>query len=411
MKRNFPDWIGAYLEYTKHSEAPLKFHFWTAVGVIAGALRRKVWIEQHYFQWIPNFYIIYVSPPGIVSKSTTADIGMSLLREVPGIHFGPNSLTWQSFTKSLAECTEGVEDTSTGEITPMSAMTIVASELGSLLNFEDREMIDVFVDLWDGRRGVWHRQTKTSGEDKIANPFVNIVGCTTPAWVRENFSRYLLGGGFFSRCIFIYGHEKRHLVAYPSQSVGKEHQETRLKLIQDLEIISQMNGAYTLEPAAIAWGEEWYKGHYAAYVSSDPSDEGMASFRARKQTQIHKLGIVIAASRRQELVIKKDDLVLASKMVDAVELELPEIIGRVAERDEVKDAVTVAQILATRKSIGRQALFRLVFNRMSAQQFEVALASLAQAGRCRCTQSGNEIIITYVPPEKKSGEAPNPIPS
>lgn len=411
MKRNFPDWIQAYLEYTKHSEAPTKFHFWTAVSVIAGALRRRVWIEQHYFQWIPNFYIIYVSPPGIVSKSTTADIGMSMLKEVPGIHFGPNSMTWQSFTKTLAESTEGVEDPQTGEITPMSAMTIVASELGSLLDFEDRAMIDVFVDLWDGRRGVWHRQTKTSGEDKVANPFVNIIGCTTPAWVRENVSKYLLGGGFFSRCIFVYGNVKRHLVAYPASVYTDQFTEMRTKLIQDLEMISLSLGEYKLHPDALAWGEQWYAEHYKRYVAADPNDEGMTSFMARKQTQIHKLGIIIAASRRQELVILKDDLIVASKMVDAVEQELPEIIGRIAERDEVKDAVALVQILAVRKALSRQALFRLVFNRMSAQQFEHALASLAQAGRCKVAQVGTEILITYVPPEKPRVEASDSIPS
>lgn len=411
MKRNFPDWIVAYLQYTRHSEAPSKFHFWTAVSVIAGALRRRVWIEQRYFQWIPNFYIIYVSPPGVVSKSTTADIGMSMLKEVPGIHFGPNSLTWQSFTKTLAECTEGVEDPATGEITPMSAMTIVASELGSLLNFEDREMIDVFVDLWDGRRGTWHRSTKTSGEDKVANPFVNIVGCTTPAWVRENFTKYMAGGGFVSRCIFIYGHEKRHLVAYPAKAYDNQFSEMRLKLIQDLETISLLLGEYTIEPDAMAWGEAWYAEHYKRYTTSDPNDEAMTSFLARKQTQIHKLGIVIAASRRDELVIKKDDLILADKMVTEVERELPEIFGRLSDRDEVRDAVMVAQTLAARGPLERGALYRMLFNRMSAQQFETALASLAQAGRLRSQQLGNVVMLSYLNPDKPNAQAANSIPN
>jgi len=85
------NWIQSYLEYSSLSEAPENFHFWTAVSCIAGALRRRVWIDQGYFQWTPNFYIIFTAPPGIVSKSTTASIGMRLLREVPGIQFGPDA--------------------------------------------------------------------------------------------------------------------------------------------------------------------------------------------------------------------------------------------------------------------------------------------------------------------------------
>lgn len=407
--RNFPDWIKAYLEYTRFSEAPSKFHFWTAVSVIAGALRRKVWIDQGYFQWIPNFYIIFVSPPGIVSKSTTADIGMNLLRQVPGIKFGPNSLTWQKFTQVLAENTEGVE-LPDGEIYPMSAMTIVAGELGSLMNFEDREMVDVFVDLWDGKKGQWWRATKNSGEDKIASPFVNILGCTTPAWIRKNFDRYLLGGGFTSRTIFVYGLEKRHLEAYPGDRLagqGVEYAATGLRLVQDLESIGMLLGEYTISPAAKDWGREWYKAHYERYKQQDPNDEGVTSFMARKQTQIHKLGMVLAASKRNELTLLPEDLQFADKIMDAVESDLPEIFGRIAERDEVQDAVAIVQILAVRKTMTRSALYRMVFNRMSSHQFDIALSSVVHAGRARISQEGADLIIRFV--ETAGGQAPNSV--
>jgi len=81
-------------------------HFWTGVSTLAGALRRKVWVDMGYFKWFPNFYIILVAPPGIVSKSTTAGIGMSLLRQVPDIQFGPDVITWQALVQSFAESTK-----------------------------------------------------------------------------------------------------------------------------------------------------------------------------------------------------------------------------------------------------------------------------------------------------------------
>jgi hypothetical protein len=407
-QRNYPDWIGQYLKHTQYTEAPSKFHFWTAVSVIAGALRRRVWIDQGYFQWVPNFYIIFVSPPGIISKSTTADIGMRLLKRVPGIKFGPNSLTWQSFTKHLAESTEGIE-LPDGTIYPMSALTIVAGELGSLLNFEDREMIDVFVDLWDGRMGQWHRSTKTSGEDKIQNAYVNILGCTTPAWIRKNFDRYLLGGGFTSRTIFVFGSEKRNLEAYPGDRVvTKEFEDEQLKLVQDLEAISQQLGSYKLTKDAKEWGQTWYKGHYERYKSIDPSDEGLASFLARKQTQMHKLGMVLAASKHDKMEISKDDLLFADKILESVEKDLPEIFGRIADRDEVNDAVAILQIIAVRKKVHRMALFRMVFNRMSAGHFESALGSLITAGKAKQAQHGTELYIEYIE-EKKDGEGNNSV--
>jgi hypothetical protein len=405
VARNYPDWIKAYLEYTQFSEAPSKFHFWTAVSVVAGALRRRVWIDQGYFQWVPNFYIVFVSPPGIVSKSTTADIGMSLLRPVPGVHFGPNSLTWQSLTKTLSEITEGIE-LPDGTLYPMSALTIVAGELGSLLNFEDREMIDVFVDLWDGRKGLWHRKTKTSGEDQIQNPWVNILGCTTPAWVRRNFDRYLLGGGFTSRTIFVFANEKRQLEAYPGDRVvGAAFADTQLKLTQDLEAIGQLLGNYVLSPQAKAWGRMWYEKHYARYKSTDPGDEGMTSFLARKQTQIHKLAMILSAAKSDELVIHQAELEFADKMLDSVEADLPDIFGRIAERDEVQDAVTVLQVVAMRKKVPHTELYRIVFSRMSHTQFDQALGSLVRADKIRIAPEGNEMMVYIKEVKKPDGES------
>ena len=76
--RNYDDWLKAYLRYAESTEAPMHMHFWSGVSAVAGALRRRVWIDQAYFKWYPNFYIVLVAPPGIVSKSTTVGIAMNL---------------------------------------------------------------------------------------------------------------------------------------------------------------------------------------------------------------------------------------------------------------------------------------------------------------------------------------------
>ena len=78
--RNFPDWITAYLKYASVTEAPRRMHFWAGVGAVAGCLRRRVWLDMKRFQWFPSFYIIYVGPPGVVTKSTTIDIATDLIK-------------------------------------------------------------------------------------------------------------------------------------------------------------------------------------------------------------------------------------------------------------------------------------------------------------------------------------------
>ena len=156
--RHYGDWLKAYLKYAEATEAPQHMHFWSGVSAVAGALRRRVWIDQAYFKWYPNFYIVLVAPPGIVSKSTTVGIAMDLLRKVPGIHFGPDVVTWQSLVERFASITEAFEYQS--DFHPMSAMTLESSEFGNLLDPQDKEMIDLMVALWDGKQGGFEKSTK-----------------------------------------------------------------------------------------------------------------------------------------------------------------------------------------------------------------------------------------------------------
>src|SRR6266699_3166770 len=130
--RHFENCLRAYMAYTRDSESPDAFHFWCAVSTVAGALRRRVWIDMRKFVWTPNFYIILVGPPGVAAKSTSISIGAKLLSRVPGLTFGPESMTWQALAECLSTSTEFVKYylPSGEEATiPMSALTVTISEL------------------------------------------------------------------------------------------------------------------------------------------------------------------------------------------------------------------------------------------------------------------------------------------
>jgi len=332
VSRNYEDWIKAYIEYASFSEAPKRMHFWTAVSTIAGALRRRVWLDMAYFKWCANFYIVIVAPPGIVSKSTTVAIGMDLLRKVPGINFGPQVVTWPALVSAFAQANEAFE--LSGEWHTQCALTLESSEFGNLVNPQDREMIDLLVTLWDSKQGGFKKMTKGSGTDLVENPWINLIACTTPAWIAGNFPEYVIGGGFTSRCLFVYTEEKEKYIAYPSLHVPKSLAKTQELLVQDLEHIAlTLCGNYALSPKAIDWGTEWYEYHYKNRPEA-LDDDRFGGYIARKQTHIHKLAIVLAASQRDELIITDADLALANTMVTDLEKDMPKVFSKIGRTEE-----------------------------------------------------------------------------
>lgn len=393
--RAYPDWITAYLEYSSYSEAPECMRFWTAISVIAGALRRKVWINQTYFQWLSNFFIIFVAKPGIVSKSTTADVGMNLLRRVPGINFGPDAVTWQSLVTDFSGAQEEFQ-LPNGEFMKMAALTIVSSEFGNLLNPSDREMVDMLVSLWDGR-ATFDKSTKGNGRDHIDNPWLNIIACTTPSWIAGNFPEYMVGGGFTSRCVFVYVEEKEKYVAYPGLAVPKDILEKEKLLIRDLEHISlNLSGEYALTREALEWGEIWYRNHYENRPAH-LDDSRFGGYIARKQTHIHKLGMIIAASRRDRLVITMEDMQKAHDCITALEADMPRVFGLIGRSDISLYTERFIQYVQSRGRVEYSEAYRYIHDYFpDAKQFEAIVDGAIQAGFIHILPMGSKNFFAAV---------------
>lgn len=360
MSRHFTDWLAAYVKYASVTEAPLRMHAWAGVGALAGALRRRVWIDMRRFTWTPSFYIIFVAPPGVVVKSTTIDIAMDLLRKVPGVKFGPNAATWQSLVTAFAGAAEAFEHPPrSGDWHPMSPITLVSSELGSLLNLQDREMIALLIELWDGKKS-YEKLTKTSGHDLVDAPWINLEAATTPHWIAENMPASAVGGGLSSRCVFLYADEKEKFVPYVDEVVEKDDESYRQKLIQDLEHISvNLCGPYLITEAARVWGREWYTEFWKA-AKSRMDDRMLEGYAARKQTHLHKLAMILSASRRDELVIGLEDLQAANVLLSDLEGDMHKVFSRIGRTEDSLQAERLISFVTRRGAVKYDEAYRLV---------------------------------------------------
>lgn len=400
-ERNYKNWLQAYMNYTQHSEAPELFHFWTAVSMIGGALRRQVWIEERTFQWTPNFYIVLVAPAGVATKSTTVRIGTKLLEQVEGVNFGPQSMTWQALTQSLAKAKQDVPF-GEAKFLPMSCITCAIMELGTFLKPDDGELIDVLVSLWDGQLETWRKETKTQGKDEIVNPWVNVIGCTTPAWLRANMPETMIGGGLTSRILFVYGDKKRHYIPYPGLVITeKDYLDTQQLLVQDLQKIGQLKGEYELTQEAIAWGSVWYENHWNI-VPEHLASERFEGYRARKQTHVHKVAIVLAAARSDELIIEEQDLVNAYNLVTGTEADMLRVFESIGLQSSAQRHNEVLAYVRAYGKIDDKTLWNLCLRIMERKQYDEALEGLVLAGQIQRTLQGQTRV--YVPVKQKKKE-------
>ncbi len=396
--RYYDNWLRAYVQHTRYSESPDSFHFWTGVSTIAGALRRRVWIDQRIFQWTPNFYIVLVGPPGIAAKSTSVRSGLSLLERTNcGIHFGPQSVTWQALMEALENAHEVVEYDNGNQA--MSCLTIGVSELGTFFRPDNKEMVDFLVAMWDGQKEVMRRQTKTQGAMVIHNPWLNVIGCTTPAWLKENFPDVLVGGGLTSRMVFVFGDKKRQLVAYPADLVtADDYEAEEEKLIHDLQEIATIKGEYEISPSAKVWGSSWYETLWTGARPEHLAGDKFAGYLARKQTMLHKLAIVLAAAKRHELVIEADDLKEADQLLILTEHDLRKVFQSIGVSQIAKVNSDVLSIIRTQRKMLSEDLYRTCYLTMGQREYTEAIKAAIAANYISVSKIDGKEYVTYTGP-------------
>lgn len=376
--RELSDWLSEFMQNAEWGEAPPYFYFWVGVATVAAALRRRVWLDMGTFTWYPNLYTLLVAPPGIVQKSSTSDLGMRLLRNIPGINQGPTTLTWQSLYDAFLEV--GDEFTvSPTETRTQFALYVNSPEFGITLNPKDTEMIDQLVHCWDGAE--MKKRTRKDGELKIATPSLNLIACTTPSWIAENVPQYLIGGGLTSRMLFVYGDTKARYVAYPQLVIPANYAERQATLIRDLERISHLVGSFTLTPDAYVWGQEWYE-HFHQVEAPKLDKTLIGGYIARKQTLVHKVAMILSASQGDSLVISRATLERSAKLITQLEEKMPLVYNKIGM---TSGANASEQVLAFLGRYNNRAPFNLLYQYMhklfpNVEDFETILVGMIEAG-------------------------------
>lgn len=391
MSRSLPDWITEYLRYTENTESAAIFHKWTAISVIAAALRRKTWFNFGRIQVFPNMYIVFVSEPGIARKTQAISFGEEILTEISGITLAADTTTVQALLDDLEEAMTS-HLMPNGENFTHASLTISSGEFESFLGDkrDNARMLVILTDLFDCKRKPFKTRTRHSGSNEIPNPYLNLIAATTPESLANSLPSTAIGGGLTSRIIFIWAEGKRRKVDVPE----KPPAHIKDALVKDLAVISRISGGYSFSGA----GREWWRDFYAKFDEADQrricKDPAFRGWYSRKPLFILKLATIFAASASSDLLIEPGTLNTALAHIEEAERAMTKTFSAVGRSAVTADVDMVRNIIQSHKCISENALLQMVWRDIDSRKFDTVIHTILRSG---------EITRKYQGPKGEKG--------
>jgi len=285
-------------------------------------------------------------------------------------------MTWHGLGKDFETAFEYVSyppGATSPKLIGMSPLTCSISELGTFLRPDDKALVSFLTDVWDGKERPFRHTTRTAGEIKIENPWLNVIAATTPSWLQENFPVSLLSEGIGSRIVFVYGEAKRHFTAYPSRQIkAADFHDMESKLGDDLNHMAQFVGPIELTDDAYKWGDQWYQKHHST-SSVHMASGRFGGYLARKQTHMHKLAMVLSVAQRDDLTIHVKDLQEAEQILTDAEKSMIRVFESVGVVDEAKHIAEILSFVRAHGWLTAKQLYALCHNIMMERDFKLAL--------------------------------------
>ncbi|MBU2177553.1 MAG: DUF3987 domain-containing protein [Gammaproteobacteria bacterium] len=326
--RKLPNWIEAFLYYTENTEPPYLFRKWTAIACIAAALQRKCWVEWGTaLTFYPNLFIILVGPSAC-GKGTAMNPGLEIISEIPAIRLSAQATSLQALIRHLKDTNLTDIDMETGKQTYHSSLTIFSKEFTVFLGYHNRELMAALCDWYDCDKR-WSYETISRKKEEIFGVWVNLIGATTPDLIQSSLPIESIGGGLTSRIIFIVEEKKGKLVTLPIQTANEK--EMKQFLIHDLEKISMMSGRYSVTEGFVSMWDAWCRQAEENPPFHDPKFDG---YVGRRRTHLMKLSMIMAAAHgRNGMCLTEDDLTMAVKTLDEVEVKMGTVFRGVGKSD------------------------------------------------------------------------------
>lgn len=418
-------YLNDYLAMVEDTESPRIFHVWNAIYAISCSLGRRCWFEFGPTVIWPNQYVLIVGTPG-TRKSTAASLMKRQLSAATGVRFAPGDTAGQrqGLIKALANTGEQKEFLESallnGRDDSMMALTldeisevtnvpdsleaafisvadkhhmaVVASEFSQFIGQNQNQLLDFLTQMWDGDD--YSYQTK-SGDTDLKNPLLNIIGCTTPSSIAASMPSAVVGQGFLSRMILVYGAKKYKSVPRPA-SLNPE----LVQSIQDTlnNVYYNCNGVFTESEEA----REYSIGLYD--YTLEISDSRFGYYNERRYTHLIKLAMALCASRGDSMEISRADYDEANRILRATERGMPDALGEFGMNPLASVKQAMLEHIRTNAFVEVPSLQASFHRDAKATEITDALNDLHRSGQVRIVQGVNGLMTVHAVLHKSDTE-------
>lgn len=357
-----------YVDYTRNSESPLSYHFFSALVGVASTINRRVFLRWGLFNYYPATGVILIGPSGL-RKTSASDVVVGVLQDLQLVDVYAEKIT----PEALIEALKG--ENATG--------LIYAPEMAVFINRKKyNEGLIELITRWMDCPDIWKSNTIMRSKAVLHNLGISSLLCSTPDWLIDNLPEGTFGGGFVARFLLNVQEASPRVVTRPEPLDPSERE--RIKL--ELAYLHTFKGEMALSPEAWRVHEIWYKGH--KNTSIFPEHELLGSYFQRKQGHVLRMAMCLHLATHYDSDSPYEICVdCHNRAVDILtwnEQFLPNLFQQMFKTSVgVDQGEVLAAIKASGGAISHSALLRRLQHKFDSVRIKGICSSLREAGQIR----------------------------
>lgn len=399
------DFLNQYLEYTNGTEAPAIYHRWSILTALGAYIGRSYYVKFGHFNIYPNLYTILIGGAGS-RKNTAINIAKTLLRKSGYLNIAATKTTKEKFFIDMSEQGSGntqqvvddfLDQNLFGSKDPDANKHVVheifigAGEFNTFFGNNILDFLSDLGELWD-YEGAFESKIKNGKSITVYNPTISILGGNTPTTFANSFPPEIIGQGFFSRTLLIYGERTRDKITFPEAPSDKA---TELIIGRIKRTRGMVQQELHFSPEARNLIDKIYKSPELI------EDSRFESFYNRRLTILIKLGIIIAVVSGASQIHAKH-ILYANTILSHAEQLMPKALGEFGRAKNSDVSHKVMQTIYNHHGvITFQQMWAVVHTDLEQiKDLQVIVQNLVEAGKVQYYKGTGGATTGFLPKRK-----------